>query len=334
MPQDYYYRSNTADPSGFPSVNVASPVRPTGVDNAGRYTYELALAGTLATLSATIAVDAFGTPAFVFTTLAGSPGLLNWGSLEDRPGPMQIDVSAMGATISLDSNRSYVRRVAPDGTDLLGASSLIWPSTTGAGLKYVPVSNYPYREWDGLGSRSANDRYVQEIRCNNSSTMSSGTISIRVNTSDSWLTTPWVDQSNATVTPGVIAATTTLPLVALAGVPIIPATATPATISTIAGVTAGFSTVISEITDQAAVAATVALPAATTVTLSAPTLTAQVISGTQVNLSWTPVAGATRYDIERNGEILVWEHIGTSYSDTGLTAATQYAYRVRAVVPS
>lgn len=62
-----------------------------------------------------------------------------------------------------------------------------------------------------------------------------------------------------------------------------------------------------------------------------PTLTAQAVSGTQVDLSWTSVTGAAGYDIERNDVVIVNAHPTTSYSDTGLTPNTEYTYRVRAV---
>jgi hypothetical protein len=61
-------------------------------------------------------------------------------------------------------------------------------------------------------------------------------------------------------------------------------------------------------------------------------LTATAVSETQINLGWTAFAGATGYDIERNGTVIVTDHVGTTYNDTGLTPATQYNYRVRAVL--
>jgi hypothetical protein len=60
-------------------------------------------------------------------------------------------------------------------------------------------------------------------------------------------------------------------------------------------------------------------------------LTATPVSATQVNLAWTAVAGVTKYDIERNGVVIVLDHPTNSYSDTGLTSATTYSYRVRSV---
>lgn len=73
--------------------------------------------------------------------------------------------------------------------------------------------------------------------------------------------------------------------------------------------------------------------------LTAPTLTATVISQTQINLSWTNVANESSYKLERslNGST-GWTQIGgtiaantTTYNNTGLTAATHYYYRISAV---
>lgn len=74
--------------------------------------------------------------------------------------------------------------------------------------------------------------------------------------------------------------------------------------------------------------------AATFVPRKVTGLTATPISQTQIDLSWDTViyqGGGYAYDIERDGTVIVRDHPTTSYSDTGLTAATQYTYRVRAV---
>ena len=65
---------------------------------------------------------------------------------------------------------------------------------------------------------------------------------------------------------------------------------------------------------------------------SAPTLSASVVSSSQINLSWTASTdnvGVTGYQIYRGGSLLTTV-TGTSYSNTGLTANTQYSYYVRA----
>jgi hypothetical protein len=73
--------------------------------------------------------------------------------------------------------------------------------------------------------------------------------------------------------------------------------------------------------------------------LSTPTLTASVISSTQIDLSWTNVANESSYRLEwsPNGSS-GWTQIGgtiaantTTYSHTGLTPSTAYYYRVTAV---
>lgn len=73
--------------------------------------------------------------------------------------------------------------------------------------------------------------------------------------------------------------------------------------------------------------------------LSTPTLTATVISSSEIDLSWTNVANESSYKLEwsPNGTS-GWTQIGgtiaantTTYNHTGLTAATHYYYRVTAV---
>ena len=73
--------------------------------------------------------------------------------------------------------------------------------------------------------------------------------------------------------------------------------------------------------------------------LATPTLTATVISSTQIDLSWTNVSNESSYKLEwsPNGTS-GWTQIGgtiaantTTYSHTGLTASTQYFYRITAV---
>jgi hypothetical protein len=60
-------------------------------------------------------------------------------------------------------------------------------------------------------------------------------------------------------------------------------------------------------------------------------LTATTVSATQIDLDWDAVTGATGYDIERNGSVVVFDHTTNSYSDTGLASSTEYTYRVRSV---
>lgn len=60
-------------------------------------------------------------------------------------------------------------------------------------------------------------------------------------------------------------------------------------------------------------------------------LTATPVSASRVDLDWDPVMGAGSYDVERDGAVIAYSVTATSYSDTGLTAATEYSYRVRSV---
>ncbi|MGI8519613.1 MAG: DUF4082 domain-containing protein [Actinomycetota bacterium] len=64
------------------------------------------------------------------------------------------------------------------------------------------------------------------------------------------------------------------------------------------------------------------------------TLTATAVSTSQVDLSWSGVAEATGYRVERSTDTTIWNPVATtaagvtSYSDTGLAASTTYSYRV------
>ena len=74
-------------------------------------------------------------------------------------------------------------------------------------------------------------------------------------------------------------------------------------------------------------------------TPSTPTLTAQVSEGA-VELSWTAVIGATRYELWAWESVDGWQQIGgdsltdTTYTHTDVTAGPTYHYTVRAVSPS
>jgi hypothetical protein len=65
--------------------------------------------------------------------------------------------------------------------------------------------------------------------------------------------------------------------------------------------------------------------------LAAPgALKATATSDTEVDLTWSGVQGAVQYEVERDGTV-VGTADSTTFSDTGLTASTEYSYRVRAV---
>lgn len=64
-------------------------------------------------------------------------------------------------------------------------------------------------------------------------------------------------------------------------------------------------------------------------TLSAPTGVTATAGDSLVNLTWSAVAGATSYDVRRNG-VLVATVSTSSYSDTGLSNGTTYSYTVTA----
>ena len=77
---------------------------------------------------------------------------------------------------------------------------------------------------------------------------------------------------------------------------------------------------------------------ATTVGTAAPVLLSATGSGTTVDLTWSDVDGESGYQIERSPDgTNGWSTIGTqgigvtSYTDTGLAAATTYYYRVVAL---
>ncbi len=73
-------------------------------------------------------------------------------------------------------------------------------------------------------------------------------------------------------------------------------------------------------------------PPSDTTSPSVPTnLSATAVSPSQINLSWnasTDNIGVTGYDIYRGGTLLT-SVTGTTYSNTGLSASTQYSYTVR-----
>ena len=71
--------------------------------------------------------------------------------------------------------------------------------------------------------------------------------------------------------------------------------------------------------------------------LAAPELTAEAVDATTVELSWTAVDGAARYELWAWDSVNDWRRlddgrlIGTTYRDSGLTAATTYWYEIQAV---
>lgn len=68
------------------------------------------------------------------------------------------------------------------------------------------------------------------------------------------------------------------------------------------------------------------------VELAGPVVTATAVSSSQIDLSWTSIAGAIDYEIERDSVVIVTGHTTTTYNDTGLSPSTTYEYRVRARV--
>lgn len=61
-------------------------------------------------------------------------------------------------------------------------------------------------------------------------------------------------------------------------------------------------------------------------------LTATPMSGTQINLVWDAFSGATGYDLERDGVVILTNYPFPFYSDNGLSPGVEYDYRVRAVL--
>ncbi len=66
------------------------------------------------------------------------------------------------------------------------------------------------------------------------------------------------------------------------------------------------------------------------VTPAPENLTASVISSSQINLSWSAVAGAAYYNLYRDA-VLFASTTAFVYSDTGLASATQYSYAISSV---
>ena len=48
-------------------------------------------------------------------------------------------------------------------------------------------------------------------------------------------------------------------------------------------------------------------------------------------MSWDAVVDASGYDLRRDGTIILFDHLTTTFSDTGLDPSTLYEYEVRAV---
>ncbi len=69
----------------------------------------------------------------------------------------------------------------------------------------------------------------------------------------------------------------------------------------------------------------------------ATTVTATAVSASRIDLSWSAVTDATGYRVERSPDGTTWSPLSTvasavtSYSDTGLAAATTYYYRIVAI---
>ncbi len=88
--------------------------------------------------------------------------------------------------------------------------------------------------------------------------------------------------------------------------------------------------------DAAATATPTATATATAMTLSVPALTAEAAESA-VELSWTAVSGAARYDFWVWDRVNEWRRLdegdltGTTYNDSGITAGTNYYYFIRAV---
>jgi hypothetical protein len=51
----------------------------------------------------------------------------------------------------------------------------------------------------------------------------------------------------------------------------------------------------------------------------------------RIELAWNPVLGASGYDIERDGQVIVFDHPTASYDDIDIQPGVEYAYRIRAV---
>ncbi|PIT93745.1 hypothetical protein COU00_02720, partial [Candidatus Falkowbacteria bacterium CG10_big_fil_rev_8_21_14_0_10_43_11] len=73
---------------------------------------------------------------------------------------------------------------------------------------------------------------------------------------------------------------------------------------------------------------------AATNSLATPTgLAAAAQSTSRIDVNWTAVSGADGYKLYRNGSLIATQ-AGTSYSDTGLSAGTSYAYKVKSYISS
>ena len=81
----------------------------------------------------------------------------------------------------------------------------------------------------------------------------------------------------------------------------------------------------------ASAASTAALATPQAVVITAPTGVVATAGDAQVALTWTAVAGATSYQVLRNG-VLIANPVSNSYVDTGVTNGTTYTYTLKTVV--
>jgi hypothetical protein len=90
--------------------------------------------------------------------------------------------------------------------------------------------------------------------------------------------------------------------------------------------------------DHVSVTGNLGTPAPSYNSLPAPTgLAVSLGAGTGLSLSWTGVAGATGYAVDRSGDGVTWAQVATTapgvtaYSDPGLAGSHRYFYRVSAL---
>lgn len=94
------------------------------------------------------------------------------------------------------------------------------------------------------------------------------------------------------------------------------------------------------ITDSSYGTTSATISSSGTAQLSTPSLSASVVSDTQINLSWNDVENESSYQLQRATDILFTANLitlttpaagTTSYNDTSLSAGTTYFFRIKAV---
>lgn len=170
MPTTYYQRNTAA-----PNNSLGIPV------------YEAA--ATVGTGSITVSVPSLGSETTWWA--AGESGQSGtWTGTFNA----QINVTTIGATITLGSDGGFFRRSANLVTAVSNSGTLSWSSNTGTGLKTMGFTG-------SLTGTNSTDRFVLLTTFANANMMSAESITFGTATTDSYLQAPWTSGPVAYVPP-------------------------------------------------------------------------------------------------------------------------------------